>query len=520
MRRTINFLLVAILFSTSFFIFANQVSVDFVDVHSADVHSADVYPVVILGGGVGGLTSGIYLSRAGVIPLIVEGKDASQITQSHLVENWPGEEKIAGHSLLEKIKSQAIANGCKLASKEVIAADFSKRPFEITLRSIYNTEKIETIKTSSCIIATGSYPNRLNITGEDTYFGKGVSSCALCDGAFYKKKTVAVVGGSDAALVEAIYLSNLAKKVYVIIRKGDFRDSCDKKNKQLLLKKGNVEVIYNSTVTSILGDRDKVEKIELKSLKDGKISPLNVDGIFLAIGSTPNSSFFKGQIELDPKGYIILKEGNMTSKEGIFAVGDIVSSESKQAIIAAANGAVAAIEAQKYLSQNNLGPYSIERKSDSSDIVGSNPVSSDLISFDLVSLDKKNNIQEEYLDKVLEITSDDQFEKILSNSSIPILIDFYATWCGPCKRIAPFLSERSKSLAGVVKILKVDVDKHSSITRKYKITALPTLVIVDNNKNYISRKIGPDAIVKLINEIDKMKDGSKREISDFIISLM
>lgn len=511
MKAVLKFLVALAIFSTA--LFSNVSS-----------NESNVYPAVIIGGGVGGLSSGIYLSRAGIIPLIIEGKSPSLITQSNQVENWPGEESIDGIRLIEKIKNQAQKNGCIFSSNEVIGVDFSKTPFEITVKNIYDGDKIEKIFANSCIIATGSHPNKLNVPGEEEYFGKGISSCALCDGSFYKNKIVAVVGGSDAALVEATYLSNLASKVYVIVRKDDFRSSCDQKKKELLLQKANVEVLYNKVVSSIHGDNSKIEKIDIESSVDKSQSSLKVDGVFLAIGSTPNTAFLKDQIKLDENGYIIVSDIYETSKKGVFAVGDVASSESKQAIIAASSGAIAAIEDQKYLSQNSLGPYANEGKGIlvSSKNVGHSPKPS--VSEKSGAADNSNNLNDninvkEILGMVVEVTSNEHFETLLKDSSLPILVDFYAKWCGPCKKIAPYLSEKAKSLEGVVRILKVDVDHLPNLAKKYNVNAMPTMIIFDQRANSISRKVGSDEILKLINSIDKIKDHSEKEVSELILNL-
>ncbi len=436
----------------------------------AKIFANEIYPSVIIGGGVGGLTAGLYLARGGISPIIIEGKQGSQITEAYMVENWPGEEKISGMKLIEKLKKQAVNNGCVVIPKEVVSVDFSRKPFKIILKDPFQ-DKEETIFSNSCIIATGSRSKKLNADGEDAYNAKGVSYCALCDGSLYKNKVVAVVGGGDSALTEAFYLSNLAKKVYVLVRKADFKTTSDKKNKELLLQRSNVEVLFNSEVSSINGDGENVTEIVLKE----KGRKLPVDGVFVAIGSVPNTSIFKGQIDLDKEGYIILKNGKQTSREGVFAIGDVTRHENKQAIIAASDGAEGAIESQKYLQGQ--------------------------------SFSKKTVALEKPLENsIIEITSLKQFEEEIKHSKIPVLVDFYASWCRPCKMIAPFLEKSAQKLSGVVKFLKVDVDKNEELAKKISIRAMPTLVVYDSEGQLRLKRVGSAQIEELISKLEKIKN--------------
>lgn len=440
--------------------------------------SENSYPVVVIGGGVGGLTSGLYLARAGIKPLIVEGKTPSQITQAFEVENWPGEEKIPGIKLIEKMKKQALSNGCSIAAKEVVEVDFTKNPKKIVLKDPFSSEN-ETIYTQACIIATGSTPNKLNIAGEEKYSGSGVSYCALCDGSFYRDKVVAVVGGGDSALIEANYLSNLAKKVFVIVRKSDFKPSVDKKNKELVLKQPNVEVMYNSSPEAISGDGQIVTYLEVRTTDKGskQLKKIAVDGVFVAIGSTPNTSLFKEELNLDHSGLIVINDRHQTSREGVFAIGDVIRAENKQAILAAADGATGAIEAQKYLQDKRM----IRKET---------------------ALKK----QMEKKDMIIEIESLEQFEKEIKESKTPVLVDFYATWCGPCKMIAPYLEKSAKELSHVVKFLKVNVDKNKNIASKMGIRAMPTIILFDADGMMKLKRVGPGQISDLISDIEKIKN--------------
>ena len=463
-------------------------SVDELSKH--EIVQENEYNVVILGGGIGALTSGIYLSRAGYKPLIIEGDlPGGLITQSHSVENWPGEIQITGNDLVNKIKDQAIKNGCTILSNEVIDVDFSKKPISITLKDLYSN-KTQKIKTSSCIIAMGTSSNYLNVKGEKDYWGRGVSNCAVCDGSFYKDKKVAIVGGGDAAVVEANYLSNLAKEVYIIVRKDKMRAK-DKEKIKALGQRKNIKIIYNTNVTAINGDDINVTSVDVLDSKNRKSYKMPIDGLFLAIGSTPNSKVFQSKIKLDNSGYIKVFDGLSTSVGGVYAIGDIIDPIYKQAITAAGDGAKAAISCQKYLEENSNQSQqnSVKLASDSSEVFSS---------------------------RVVEITSLKEFEKELRSSNIPVIVDFYASWCRPCQRIAPLLENGAKSLSGKVKILKVNVDKLRELSSKYQIRSMPTIIVFDREQNPIFSKMGTNSISDVINSLDKIKDKPVGEIDNYL----
>ena len=228
--------------------------------------AVETAPVVILGGGVGAMTSAIYLGRAGVEATVIEGQNpGGLITQSSAVQNWPGELEISGHELADKIHAQAEANGARFLQQEVVGVDFSKRPYAIFLRDL-NTNQESQLRAESVIIAMGTTPNFLNIPGEQTYWGRGVTNCAICDGALYKDQIVGVVGGGDAAILEGLYLSNIAKQVHLFIRKDAFR-AVEEKRLKTLLEKPNVIVHYNTTVEEVKGDGEMVTSVVIQSSK-------------------------------------------------------------------------------------------------------------------------------------------------------------------------------------------------------------------------------------------------------------
>lgn len=474
-----------------------------------------VYPTIILGGGVGAMTSSVYLSRGQILPVVIEGKTpGGVITQSHLVENWPGELGISGPALADKLKKQALANGAVFKSEEVIGVDFSSSPYLITTKDVYDGEIIHEYRAYSVIVAMGTTPNFLGIPGESEYWGKGVSNCATCDGSLYKNKVVAVIGGGDSALVEADYLSNIAREVKIFIRKDHFA-ATDISLKESVLKKKNVQVFFETNVKEILGNRDGVKAITIQTKKT--IEKENVDGVFLAIGSTPNTDLLKGKLALDSKGYITRIEDQKTSKEGVYALGDITDPIYKQAISAAGDGAKAAMQAETYLrklaakdssisylrpaeEQKSLAPSpprQIARSSKHEEKKSLAASSKQAVKSPQIREEKKNFSLEE----VINIQSEQQFEREI-NTDVPVLVDFYADWCGPCKRIAPEFSKGAKSLGNKVKFLKVNIDKFNDLFKKYNLRSIPTVIVL-SNKIEVNRKIGPGEISTYLNKLKK-----------------
>lgn len=434
---------------------------------------SQVEPIVLLGGGVGSLTSAIYLGRAGLSPLVIEGPTpGGLLTQSHSVQNWPGVMEIDGTLLTDKFKEQAEANGARFLSEEVIGVDFSNRPFTITTRALDGSGNTRQIQAESCIIAMGTKSNFLGIPGEQDYWGRGVTNCAICDGALYKDKIVGIVGGGDAAVLEALYLANIAKEVHVFIRKDSLR-AIEERRVAILKEKPNVKFHYNTTVEAVNGDGQSVIGVELKSGK--KQSSFALDGLFLAIGSTPNSKLFEKSLKLDDKGYILLKKDQQTSLEGVYAIGDIVDPIYKQAVSAAGDGAKAALQAQQYLSdrQNKLAVKDQAKKAEIA------------------------SAQNE----VIEVSSIEQFNSELANSDIPIVIDFYATWCPPCKRVSPIIDSSANALAGKVKFLKVNVDQFLELSATYNVKAMPTVLLLDSEGVELERKVGLDQISALLKQL-------------------
>ena len=298
---------------------------------------------LIIGGGPAGYTAAIYASRAGLNPVVYEGMEpGGQLTTTTIVENFPGfPEGVDANQLMTDMRAQAVRFGADIRRGTVTSVDFSSRPFKLTIDS-------ETlIEAQAVIIATGATAKYLGLPSEQEFRGMGVSACATCDGFFYRKKDVAVVGGGDTACEEATYLANLCNKVYMIVRRDVFRASQAMQDK--VRNTPNIEILWNCNTQEILGDASGVTGARLVR-KDGKVFDIRIDGFFLAIGHHPNSDVFKEFIDTDELGYIVTSgKSSRTNIEGVFAAGDVQDPSFRQAITAAASGCKAALEVEKFL---------------------------------------------------------------------------------------------------------------------------------------------------------------------------
>ncbi len=300
-----------------------------------------LYDIIIIGAGPAGLTSAIYARRASKKTLVLEANSyGGQIINTLDIENYPTEEHISGFDFATRLYNQAKNLGTEIIFEKVVDInDTGKIKEVITTKNNY--------KAKTVIIATGSKNRKLNLPNEDELVGKGVSYCATCDGAFYKKKNVAVVGGGNTALEDALYLSNIAACVYLIHRRDEFRGQESTIN--LLKEKDNVKFIYNSNITK-LNANDKLESIEVTN-KDGSIKNIEVDGLFVAVGRIPENQNFAKLINIDEAGYIIANENCHTNVEGIYVAGDNRVKEVRQLVTATSDGAIAATSAIKYINE-------------------------------------------------------------------------------------------------------------------------------------------------------------------------
>lgn len=306
---------------------------------------------LIIGSGPAGYTAAIYASRANLSPVLYEGiQPGGQLTTTTEVENFPGyPEGITGTELMEDLKKQAIRFGADIRMGNITAVDFSASPKKITIEG----EKV--VEADTVIISTGASAKYLGLADETKYAGMGVSACATCDGFFYRKKTVAVVGGGDTACEEAIYLSGLAGKVYLIVRKSFLRAS--KVMQDRVFNNPKIEVLFETNTLGLFGDNGVEGAHLVKHLGEANEEKFDIaiDGFFLAIGHTPNTKIFEGHLELDEVGYIKTVAGRpLTNVEGVFAAGDVADPLYRQAITAAGTGCQSAIEAERYLSEKGI----------------------------------------------------------------------------------------------------------------------------------------------------------------------
>ena len=300
--------------------------------------------VIIIGSGPAGLTAALYTARANLRPLLVEGVEAGgQLMLTTLVENWPGfRDGIMGPDLMTEMRVQAERFGTEVVTGNVERVDLRNRPFSLAFADG------RTVTTDALIIATGASARWLEIGCDRKLSGHGVSTCATCDGYFFRGKPIAVVGGGDSAMEEAIYLTRFASKVTVVHRRDSLRASKIMQDKAFANPK--IEFIWDSEIADIKDvKRGEVTGIVVRNLKTGKLIEVPLDGVFIAIGHTPNTALFRGQIELDESGYIVTHHGSKTSCPGVFAAGDVQDHVYRQAVTAAGSGCMAAIDAERYL---------------------------------------------------------------------------------------------------------------------------------------------------------------------------
>ena len=429
--------------------------------------ASGVENLVIVGSGPAGYTAAIYAARANLNPLLITGFQDGGIPGGQLmttthVENFPGfPDGILGPDLMDRMKAQALRWGTRLLEADAEAIDLSERPYRITAEG-------QVITTQALILATGASANRLGLPSEAQFWSRGISACAICDGATpqFRNQAVAVVGGGDSACEEAVYLTKYGDRVHLIVRSEVLRAS--KAMADRVLANPNITVHWNRQVADCSGS-DWLEAITLRDPSTGASEELAVKGLFYAIGHTPNTRLVASQLEVDSHGYLATQPGRPeTSKEGVFAAGDVADAEWRQGITAAGSGCQAALAAERWLSHHQLA-VTVQRQQVEPESVGQ-PVRtavSDEANYDPAALWQKGSYA---------------LRKLYHDSSKPLLVVYTSPTCGPCHVLKPQLKRVLEELNGRAQGVEIDIEAEQEIAVQAGVTGTPTVQLFFNKE--------------------------------------
>lgn len=452
--------LIVILGCTSgcfFFLLKKEASLHY-DIAQA-VEQENVVPVAIIGSGPSGLSAALYIARAGMKAFVFGGPTpCGQLTQTTFIENWPGREKILGVDLMNDVKHQAESFGACIINDTITAVDFSQWPFSL------KTEEGREFKALAVIVATGAHPKVLSVPGEKKFWGKGVTTCAVCDAPFFAGKEVVVVGGGDSAAEQVFELAPHVKKVTLLVRGTEMRAA--RVMQERVFAYDNVVVEFNKRVHGIYGDDAGVNNIDIYDSETNTIENRPIDGIFLAIGHNPNSEIFKKDLKVDELGYLLMEgRSQQTLKKGIFAAGEIQDRTYRQAAVAAGEGIKAALDVTTFLYEIGFNSK-IGKKLD-------------------------DNFFETFSDEHVELQEINllsEFEKYVINTPGLVVVDFYSKTCPGCIRMLPSLESLAHHLKDKVTILKSNMNNSIEILREFKfkrglqVKSVPAIFIFKDGK--------------------------------------
>ena len=421
--------------------------------------------LVIIGSGPAGYTAAIYAARANLKPMMFEGFQAGGIPGGQLmttteVENFPGfPEGITGPQLMERMKAQAQRWGTECYTEDVTYVDLSQRPF------IVRSDERE-VRTHSIVIATGATAKRLGLPSENQFWSRGISACAICDGAtpIFHGVPLAVIGGGDSAAEEAVYLTKYGDHVHLLVRRNEMRAS--KTMQDRVLNNPKITVHWNTEPVDVLGENDRMTGVRVRNTQTGEERDLQVKGLFYAIGHTPNTSLFRGQLELDEVGYIVTKPGSVeTNVEGVYAAGDVQDHEFRQAITAAGTGCMAAMLAERWLSVNNL-ITEYHQQTPPPEI----PPEAELTE------EKTTATAEEVFDiNNTRHQGGYALRKLFHESDRIIMVKYVSPTCGPCRTLKPILNKVVDEFEGKIHFVEIDITEDPEIAENAMVTGTPTV---------------------------------------------
>jgi thioredoxin reductase (NADPH) len=424
--------------------------------------------LVIIGSGPAGYTAAIYAARANLKPFVFEGFQAGGLPGGQLmttteVENFPGfPEGITGPKLMDRMKDQAIRWGAELVTEDVTSVDFSQRPF------IIRSDEREVLA-HSVIIATGATAKRLGLPCEGEFWSRGISACAICDGAtpIFRGAELAIIGGGDTAAEEAVYLTKYGDHIHMLVRTNKMRAS--KAMQDRVLNNPRITVHWNTEAVDVIGEDGAVTGIRVRDTKTGEESDLAVKGLFYAIGHSPNTSLFKGQIELDDVGYIVTKPGSVeTSVEGVYAAGDVQDHEYRQAITAAGTGCMAAMLAERWLSINGLAQEFHQTEASekpAEEAVKKRTEAEQAEGFDIAATRHEGGYA---------------LRKLYHESDRLIMVKYASPQCGPCHTLKPILNKVVDEFDGKIHYIEINIEQDPEIAEAAGVVGTPTIQFFKN----------------------------------------